>query len=113
MLLGIDVGGTFTDAVVIDAGEVIAQAKAPTTHRDLLSGVLAAMDQALVGIDVGRLQRVALLNSGLKRPVSFRAASARPRLAKPSWKITSRHLWMLLPRPSQQAPRALTFSAWL
>jgi len=60
MLLGIDVGGTFTDAVVIDAGEVIAQAKAPTTHRDLLSGVLAAMDQALDGVDVGRLQRVAL-----------------------------------------------------
>lgn len=60
MLLGIDVGGTFTDAVVVDTGGVIAQAKSPTTHGDLLSGVLSAMDQALAGIDAGRLQRVAL-----------------------------------------------------
>ncbi|MDR3592394.1 MAG: hydantoinase/oxoprolinase family protein [Negativicutes bacterium] len=60
MLLGIDVGGTFTDAVVVDAGAVIAQAKAPTTHGDLLCGVLAAMDMALEGIDAGRLERVAL-----------------------------------------------------
>lgn len=32
MLLGIDVGGTFTDAVVLRQGEVVAQAKRATTH---------------------------------------------------------------------------------
>ena len=33
--IGIDVGGTFTDAVVIDAGtyEVLAKRKIPTTHE--------------------------------------------------------------------------------
>ncbi|MDR3560682.1 MAG: hydantoinase/oxoprolinase family protein [Negativicutes bacterium] len=60
MLLGIDVGGTFTDAVVVAGGEVLAQAKAPTTHDDLLVGILAVMDQVLAGLDVARLERVAL-----------------------------------------------------
>jgi len=60
MLLGIDVGGTFTDAVIIEEGRLLAQAKAPTLHHDLLDGVLAAMDQVLAGIDASRLARVAL-----------------------------------------------------
>lgn len=60
MLLGIDVGGTFTDAVVVKAGEVLAQAKAPTTHGDLLAGILAALDRVLAGVDPAGLRRVAL-----------------------------------------------------
>ena len=33
--VGIDVGGTFTDAVIVDheTGEVVGQLKVPTTHR--------------------------------------------------------------------------------
>jgi N-methylhydantoinase A/oxoprolinase/acetone carboxylase beta subunit len=60
MLLGIDVGGTFTDAVIIDGNQVQAQAKAPTTHHDLLAGVLSALDEVLAGIQVSQLERVAL-----------------------------------------------------
>ena len=39
--IGIDVGGTFTDAVLTD-GEQVWRAKAPTTKGDLGQGVLAA-----------------------------------------------------------------------
>src|SRR3954453_13881281 len=45
-LLGVDVGGTFTDAVLITEGSVVT-AKAPTTPRDQSAGVLAAARSAL------------------------------------------------------------------
>lgn len=47
MLLGVDVGGTYTDAVVLDGENVLAQAKRVTTHEDVLQGVLAALDAVL------------------------------------------------------------------
>jgi N-methylhydantoinase A/oxoprolinase/acetone carboxylase beta subunit len=46
MLLGVDVGGTFTDAVLVDGGRLIT-AKAPTTPEDQSCGVLEAVDAAL------------------------------------------------------------------
>ncbi|WP_320672777.1 hydantoinase B/oxoprolinase family protein [Patulibacter defluvii] len=45
-LLGVDVGGTFTDAVLVDGGRVHT-AKAPTTPDDQSRGVLAAIDAVL------------------------------------------------------------------
>ncbi len=46
MLLGVDVGGTFTDAVVFD-GSTLHTAKAPTTPGAESAGVLAAVALAL------------------------------------------------------------------
>ena len=46
MLIGVDVGGTFTDAVLALDGRVIT-AKAPTTPEDQSEGVLAAIEAAL------------------------------------------------------------------
>ena len=46
MLLGVDVGGTFTDAVLFD-GSRLFTAKAPTTPDDQSEGVLAAVEAAL------------------------------------------------------------------
>src|SRR5215211_5933369 len=46
MLLGVDVGGTFTDAVVAVGGRLVT-AKAPTTPHDQSEGVLAAVGAAL------------------------------------------------------------------
>ena len=48
MLLGVDVGGTFTDAVLV-AGGVVHTAKAPTTPDDQSRGVMAAVERALDG----------------------------------------------------------------
>lgn len=62
MLLGIDVGGTFTDAVLLDKQQVLAQAKVPTTYDDVLQCLLAALDAVLpqVANAAQRLQRVVI-----------------------------------------------------
>ena len=46
MLLGVDVGGTFTDAVLALDGRLVT-AKAPTTPADQSEGVIAAVRAAL------------------------------------------------------------------
>ncbi len=60
MLLGIDVGGTFTDAVIIDGANVAAQAKAPTDHARVLNGVLAALDRVLFEGAAPQLERAVI-----------------------------------------------------
>ena len=48
-LLGIDTGGTYTDAILLDdeAGVIVAQAKALTTRPDLSTGIGAAIDAVM------------------------------------------------------------------
>ncbi|HEY7255488.1 MAG TPA: hydantoinase/oxoprolinase family protein [Solirubrobacterales bacterium] len=55
MLLGVDVGGTFTDAVLVD-GERIRTAKVPTTPEDQSVAVIAAVEQVLGGEDPGEVE---------------------------------------------------------
>ena len=44
--IGIDVGGTNTDAVVLDGRRVVAATKSPTTE-DVTIGILSALNQVL------------------------------------------------------------------
>src|SRR6476619_3937672 len=46
MLLGVDVGGTFTDAALLD-GEALHTAKVPSTPEDQSRGVIAAVEEVL------------------------------------------------------------------
>src|SRR4051812_2660460 len=57
MLLGVDVGGTFTDVVLAVDGELVT-AKSPTTPEDQSSGVMAAVRTALqrAGRDAGDVE---------------------------------------------------------
>ncbi len=63
-LLGVDTGGTYTDAVVLDEGAdaVVASAKALTSRPDLAIGVGAAIDAALgdAGVDPAEIAMVSL-----------------------------------------------------
>src|SRR4051794_10630569 len=58
MLLGVDVGGTFTDAALLD-GDRLVTAKAPTTPDDQSRGVIDAVRAALrqADVDAGSVTR--------------------------------------------------------
>ena len=63
-LLGVDTGGTYTDAVILDevTDAVLASAKALTSRPDLAVGVGAAIDAALAdaAIDPAEVAMVSL-----------------------------------------------------
>jgi N-methylhydantoinase A/oxoprolinase/acetone carboxylase beta subunit len=59
-VIGVDVGGTNTDAVLMRGGEVLAARKAPTT-ADVASGIVAAIGEVLDGAEVSAAQVRALM----------------------------------------------------
>ncbi len=60
MLLGLDVGGTFTDAVIIDGHRVVASAKRRTTKDNLMQGIGEALDAILQHCDTSNIDQVTL-----------------------------------------------------
>lgn len=63
-IIGIDTGGTYTDAVLIDAdsGAVLATAKEPTTHAHLATGTGQALASLLAssGVTAGEIRQLAV-----------------------------------------------------
>src|SRR5437773_12394356 len=59
MRIGVDVGGTNTDAVLVDGHDVIAEAKTPTTP-DVTAGIVTALRSVVEtsGVEVARVQTV-------------------------------------------------------
>jgi N-methylhydantoinase A len=66
-LVGVDIGGTFTDCVVIDESGTVTTAKAPSTPGDFAAGMIDAIAAAAakLGLAPARLyEQVALLSHG-------------------------------------------------
>ena len=57
--VGVDVGGTHTDAVLMHGGQVLAEVKARTTE-DVTSGVVAALQGVLGGTEAADVSRVVI-----------------------------------------------------
>ncbi len=60
MFVGIDVGGTTTDAVLVDGGKVTKTAYVPTDHDNLMGCLLSALDELMRGTDASKIERVVL-----------------------------------------------------
>jgi N-methylhydantoinase A/oxoprolinase/acetone carboxylase beta subunit len=58
MILGIDVGGTHTDAVLLENFKVKKKTKVPTNQLHLVSSLLGVMDAILRDEDPAKLERV-------------------------------------------------------
>ncbi|OPX36244.1 MAG: hypothetical protein B1H13_14900 [Desulfobacteraceae bacterium 4484_190.3] len=57
MILGLDVGGTQTDAVLLDEQGVLAETKTPT-GEDLLETLRTAISEVTSAIDPGKIKRM-------------------------------------------------------
>ena len=60
MRIGIDVGGTHTDCVLINGAKLLAAAKAPTNHANLLESISAVLHTVLAGQDPARISTLNL-----------------------------------------------------
>ena len=60
MIVGLDMGGTHVDAVLIHQGEIIEAIKSPTDRSDLLKSVWGALKSLLSGQDPSQIQRIIL-----------------------------------------------------
>lgn len=60
MLLGIDVGGTHTDAAIVDSSGVIATFKAKTDGENLLNSINEALKEVTSGIDPSKIRNINL-----------------------------------------------------
>lgn len=88
MYLGIDVGGTHTDAVIMSGRKIVAAAKGLTDPADLLASVAEVLDKVLAEVPVDKIHHVNLsttlstnaLVQGRVEPVAV-VVSAGPGLA--------------------------------
>ncbi len=60
MFIGIDVGGTYTDAVLTDGNRIIAKHKTPTRHENLLESLVNALDAVTMDVNVSAVSRIVL-----------------------------------------------------
>lgn len=60
MIIGIDVGGTYTDGVVYEDGKIIKTAKKPTCHDEINTSLLAVLDDLLADVDRESIQRIVI-----------------------------------------------------
>ncbi len=60
MRIGIDIGGTHTDGVLIDGSRLLAAAKTPTNHDNLLESISQVLNSVLAGQDAKRVQTLNL-----------------------------------------------------
>ena len=60
MIIGLDVGGTHTDVVLINNQGIVSDIKVPTDSSDLFSTVLTGLESITQDVDPSQIQRVVL-----------------------------------------------------
>jgi len=60
LLIGIDVGGTFTDGVLFHDGEIVRSVKKPTEEANLKNSLLQVLDELMDKDDTAEIKRIVL-----------------------------------------------------
>ncbi len=58
MIVGLDVGGTHTDVVVLQGREIVSKIKLPTDHVNLLDTVCSGISEATKDLDPQSIERM-------------------------------------------------------
>ncbi len=58
MIVGLDVGGTHTDVVVLQGREIVSKVKLPTDHVNLLDTVCSGISEVTKDLDPQSIERV-------------------------------------------------------
>lgn len=94
MRIGIDIGGTHTDGVLVDGDRLVAAAKIPTLHENLLASISQVLQAVLAGQDPARVKTLNLsttlttnaIVTGTTDPVGMLVA-AGPGIAPKQYRI--------------------------
>ena len=79
MIIGLDVGGTHTDVVLIDRKGLVKEIKVPTNPSDLFSSVLAGLTEITRDQDPGKINRIVLSTTLTTNPTGRYDRCRRPR----------------------------------
>lgn len=60
MIIGLDVGGTHTDAILLGKEGLVRKVKVPTDPRELFQTILQALEEIIAGIDTNSINRAVL-----------------------------------------------------
>lgn len=90
MYVGVDVGGTFTDAVLLDGGTIRTTAKI-ATKDDLLETILEALDIVLKDVDIRDLKRIVFSTTAITNLIAGRKYDKVALLLIPGPGISHRH----------------------
>ncbi len=60
MIIGLDMGGTNVDGVVIDHREIISSTKKPIDRSNLLKSIYETLEDLIINVDVAKIERVNL-----------------------------------------------------
>jgi N-methylhydantoinase A len=123
LTIAVDTGGTFTDLVVADSERVLGLYKAPTTPRDLIEGITAALEDAAHNLKLTTQQLLqqtavfvystthstnAILEGKTARTAFLTTRGHRDILLYKEGGKDQVHNWAI-PFPKPYVPRSLTF----
>jgi N-methylhydantoinase A/oxoprolinase/acetone carboxylase beta subunit len=60
LIIGLDMGGTNVDGVVIDQGEIVRTSKRVVNRSDLLNSIYKTLEDLIVGVDTSKIESVNL-----------------------------------------------------
>lgn len=85
-LVGIDVGGTFTDGIIMKSGNITASVKSATNNLDISSSILTTLDNLLAHVsDKKQIERVVISTTTVTNLIATKGAEPTALILLPGY----------------------------